>query len=152
MIFHRLTQDLLKLIRETVDIVQERVMLHTVPDALDPLLGLGAQRALLDTGYRAPELLQARSPDDDGVALGAIEDRVVDRPAEGQLRRRDALRLGDRVPLVQRAEDRGPVEVQVLVELSDETLGVPPALAFLELLLGLGEEAAGDWAVGVEGN
>lgn len=152
MIFHCLTQALFKLIRETVDIVQESVMLHTVPYALDPLLGLGAQRALLDAGHCAPELLQARRPDDDGVALGAVENRVVDRPAEGQLRRRDALRLGDRVPLVQRAEDRGPVEVQVLVELSDEALGVPPPLALLELLLSLSEEAAGDWAVGVEGN
>lgn len=136
--FHRLTQVLLKLLRETIDIVQERIMLHAVPHALDPLLSRGTQRPLPDGRHRAPELRQARRPDDDGVALGPVEDRVVDRPAEGQLRRRNALRLGDPVPLVQRAEDRGAVEVQVLVELADEALGVPPALALLELLGGLG--------------
>lgn len=136
--FHRLTQALLKLLRKTVDIVQERVMLHAFPHALDPFLCRGAQRALPDSCHSAPELRQARCPDDDGVTLGPVEDRVVDRPAECQLRRRDALRLGDRVPLVQRAEDRGPVEVQVLVELADEALGIPPPLTLLELLGGLG--------------
>lgn len=138
MLFHRLTQVLLEIIRETINIIQERVLFHTLPHALDPLLGLGAQRALPDARHGTLQLRQARRPDDDGVALAGVEDRVVEHPAEGQLGRRDTLGLGDLVPLVQRAEHRGPVEVQVLVELADEALRVPPALSLLELRGGLG--------------
>lgn len=146
------TQVLLELLRLPADVIQERLVLHGLPHSLDLLLGGRAQGPLPDGSHRLPQLLEARGSDDDGVAFRSVKDRVVEHPAEGQLGRRDALRRRDLVPRAQRAPDRGPLNVQALIELADEVLRVPPPLALLDLLLGLGQEAPRDWAVRVEGD
>ena len=139
-------------------VIEVCIGLDAVPDLVDPFHGIVGQGAPLDDGDRVPQLLNLASAGDDGVAVLALELRVVGDPAPGELGAGDALALGDALPEVESVEEAGLV-VQAVVELGVDVvlLGrLDPAAALValdlarQLGLALGQEAAGDGAVGVE--
>lgn len=125
-------------------------MLDLLPDLINALARLLAERTILDPLESLLELLRGAGTDDDGVPVLLLQRRIVCDPSIGKLGTRGAFFLRDGLPLRQCVEERR-LHVHLAVHAAQGFLGEAPS-AVANLLCCLGEKATGQRAVCIEGN
>jgi hypothetical protein len=124
-------------------------MLNRLPDPLNPLHGIVGQRAGLQPFQGLFQLRQLARAHNHPIAVLGLQRRVVRHPPVREIGPGAADVVGNRGPLAQHRQV-GRLGVHVLVHAAQEV--AEAAFARRHLLFRPGQEAAGERAVGVEGD
>ena len=142
-------------------------MLNRLPHFVDLLDRALTEGPLVHRRKSLMNLLDARSTNDDRIAMLRLQWAVVSHPSLvnelasphntrplggsyiSQLRLGDSFIFGNGIPLLKCLKiGRFPVEFKI--HLANWLLGIEAAFSFGDVLLGLSQETSGHWAVGVE--